>query len=309
MKKINLSGKGFFIFSDPGGAKPCLSFILQNNINNYLVISDRKYNFYSEFNIDVIITDKIEEYIAVFKPDYIFTATSYTSNIEKIAIKNALENNILCFTYLDHTTNLINRFRLNNELYIPSIILFSDTEIQNKLRETNVFASCNLINIKNPYLFYLENWVPKIERNDFLSELKIPTRKKIFLIAFDPLSNINGREKYGYDEISGINEIKSIIKLKNLEYTFVLKPHPNQNLELLKSSLSRNIILISSDADTNYLIYYSDIIMGYFSNILLEANIFNKKIIRYRPQGFKNDPFQNKNFGVVATKDTLIKFL
>ena len=49
---INIvKGKGLFIFSDPGGAKPVLSFIYNKKIKNYKIISDRKYNFFASRNL------------------------------------------------------------------------------------------------------------------------------------------------------------------------------------------------------------------------------------------------------------------
>ena len=139
MKSFELKGKGLFVFSDPGGAKPCLSFILLNNLSNYIVISDRDYSFYSDFNINVIISVEIEKYIIEFKPDYIFSATSYTSNIEKIAIKNAKINKIPSITYIDHSTNILDRFNLNNEFYLPDYVLVGDSDIQNEVKNLNFF--------------------------------------------------------------------------------------------------------------------------------------------------------------------------
>jgi CDP-glycerol glycerophosphotransferase (TagB/SpsB family) len=304
-----LVGKGLFVFSDPGGAKPCLSYILINNCSNYIVISDREYKFYSDFKINVIITEEVERYIFEFKPDYIFSATSYTSNIEKIAIKNAKINKIPTITYIDHSTNILDRFILNNELHLPDFILVSDYDTQNELQKLNLVNSCNITQIENPFHVFLANWKPKIDKESFLFNLNIPTKKKIILLAFDPLSNINGLQKYGVDELSAIKEINPIIESKDLDYTFIFKPHPNQNLDLLKNVLSDKIILVSSQSDTNILIYFSDIIIGFFSNILLEASVFDKKIIRYHPNGFKNDPFLNKKIGIIATKETLIKYL
>lgn len=309
MKNFELKGKGLFVFSDPGGAKPCLSFILLNNLSNYIVISDREYSFYSDFNINVIISVEIERYITEFKPDYIFSATSYTSNIEKIAIKNAKINKIPCITYIDHSTNILDRFNLNNEFYLPDFILVGDYDTQNEVKSLNLFNSCNVIKITNPYYVLLAKWKPKVDKESFLAQLKITTQKKIILIAFDPLSNINGLKKYGFDELTGINEINSIIESEDLDYTYIFKPHPNQNIDLLKNELSNKIILVPSQTDTNNLIFFSDIIIGFFSNILLEANVFDKKIIRYQPVGFKNDPFMNKKVGIIATKESLIKYL
>lgn len=309
MKSFELKGKGLFVFSDPGGAKPCLSFILLNNLSNYIVISDREYSFYSDFNINVIISVEIERHIIEFKPEYIFSATSYTSNIEKIAIKYAKINKIPSITYIDHSTNILDRFNLNNEFYLPDFILVGDSDTQNEVKSLNLFNSSNVIKITNPYHVFLAKWKPKIDKESFLEQLKISSQKKIILIAFDPLSNINGLEKYGFDELTGINEINSIIESEHLDYTFIFKPHPNQNINLLKGELNNKIVLVPSQTDTNNLIFFSDTIIGFFSNILIEANIFHKKIIRYQPVGFKNDPFVNKKIGIIANKESLIKYL
>jgi hypothetical protein len=309
VEKLELTGKGLFVFSDPGGAKPCLSYIILNCLSNCIVISDRTYSFYSDFNINVIITEDIEHYISAFKPDYIFTATSYTSNIEKKAIKIAKNKKINCITYVDHSTNILERFELNKNFYHPNFILVSDYDVLNEVKRLDLFKSCIILIIKNPYHTFLANWKPNVDKDYFLAQLKISNKSKIILIAFDPLSNINGIAKYGYDEITGINEINSIIESSNFGYTFIFKPHPNQNINLLKNVLSNKIILVSSQADTNCLIYFSDIVIGFFSNILLEANILNKKIIRYRPLGCKKDPFFNKKIGIIASKETLINYL
>ena len=59
----NLHGKGLYVFSDPGGAKPCLSFVGLNKISNYLIVSDRKYSFYKDFGLNVKILKEIDEHI------------------------------------------------------------------------------------------------------------------------------------------------------------------------------------------------------------------------------------------------------
>jgi hypothetical protein len=309
LKKVELKGKGLFVFSDPGGAKPCLSYIILNKISNYIVISDREYSFYSDFNINVIITKKIEKYIYEFNPDYIFTATSYTSNIEKDAIIIAKRKKIPIVTYIDHSTNIFERFDNGNQIVLPSTILVSDNDTLDQLKNFTIFNTCDIIKIKNPYHTFLSNWKPNLSKEVFFENLKIPINKKIILIAFDPISNINGIQKYGFDEITGINELNQIIFSHDSLYTFIYKPHPNQNIDLLKGALNNKAILVPSQTDTINLIYFSDIIIGFFSNLLLEADVFNKKIIRYRPAGFKNDPFHKKKLGVIADKKTIINYI
>ena len=76
--------RGLFVFSDPGGAKPILALVYLNRIKNCKLISDRHYDFFSDFNLNVEAYELEKEYSIIneYKPDYIFTATSYTSNIE-----------------------------------------------------------------------------------------------------------------------------------------------------------------------------------------------------------------------------------
>ena len=51
----NLKGKGIFVFSDPGGAKPIMALIKLNRLKNYKVFSDREYSFFKDFNLKVEI--------------------------------------------------------------------------------------------------------------------------------------------------------------------------------------------------------------------------------------------------------------
>ena len=48
------NNRGLFIFSDPGGAKPLLAFIENHKLKDYKVISDRVYDFFLDFGINVI---------------------------------------------------------------------------------------------------------------------------------------------------------------------------------------------------------------------------------------------------------------
>lgn len=172
--------KGVYIFSDPGGAKPCLAFLLLNKISNFKAISDRVYNFYNEFGINVscIEETKLSNFIYEYKPDYIFTGTSYTSNIEKIALKKGIDFNIPSFTYIDHSTNLEERFKLKDNCFLPTNILVSENKTKKNILENSFFESCSIIKINNPYLNYLRNWKPKFNRSIFFKNLNIEPKKK-----------------------------------------------------------------------------------------------------------------------------------
>ncbi len=114
-----LAGRGLFVFSDPGGAKPILSYALLNSeLNEMLLLSDRKYSFFQDFPLTIIAyrNESIRDIIENFRPDFVFTGTSYTSQIEIKFIKTAKEVGINTFSFVDHYTSFLERFRLNGKL-------------------------------------------------------------------------------------------------------------------------------------------------------------------------------------------------
>jgi hypothetical protein len=95
MNPYELKGRALFVFSDPGGAKPILTLVDENigTLTAVKVVSNRTYPFYNDFLTNVDTPDLISN-IYDFKPDFIFTGTSYTSDIEIKYIKAAKENGI-----------------------------------------------------------------------------------------------------------------------------------------------------------------------------------------------------------------------
>lgn len=310
-----LKGKILFAFSDPGGAKPILSLIEESEIKNLLVVSDRNYFFYKDFKTEVKVTDENpEKIIDSYKPDLIFTGTSYPSNFDKQFIKAALDNNIECYTFVDHWTNMGLRFILDENTFLqPNQVWVIDERakkiaIENNLDEDKIFIS------GNPYHRWLKNWKPVISKKDFVQSIGLNENEKLILFAPDPLSNINGKEKYGFDELTSLSEITDIFDNNNKllkDYTVLIKAHPNQKKEKLKEILSnnRNFILLPESTDANTAIFYSDIVMGFFSSFLLEAKILGKQVLRYIPVPLQNDPIEELNIGTIINKENFLENL
>ena len=75
MTMLKIKGqKGIFVFSDPAGAKACMALVKSLKNKEVLIISDRKYSFYSEFNLEINSSayKSIEEWFYIFKPDFVF---------------------------------------------------------------------------------------------------------------------------------------------------------------------------------------------------------------------------------------------
>jgi len=167
----------------------------------------------------------------------------------------------------------------------------------------------------NPYHEWLKKWQPTINRNDFKVKLGIINdQKKILLYAPDPLSNVSGIEVYGFDELTITSILVDFFNKHSYElsnWIVLIKAHPNQNLNLLKKIISMNASfqLLPQVIDTNTIIFYSDIVMGFFSSFLIEADILNKRVLRFFEQEIVNDPIKELNIGVVVNIDSLFKEL
>jgi hypothetical protein len=292
---------GLFVFSDPGAAKGVLAQALKmkNNLEKLYILSDRNYSFYKDFGFDVIVLDKLENYhIDNLELDFIFTGTSYTSKLELNFIKYAKKKGIKTFSFVDHWTSIKNRFKYNDYYIFPDYILLIDQRAKEIAIQEGLLEK-DIVIWGNPYYEYLKNWIPSISKNQIFKNLGLKENKKLVVFAPDPISNINGKGIYGFDEFDAINELNKILVSNNFDFNLVLKLHPNQNKEILNYIYNKNIVIANSEIDSNLLIYYSDIVIGFFSNFLIEANIMNKKIIRYHLKSLDNDPLYELNIGKI----------
>lgn len=308
MKKISSkfnfpTGKGLFVFSDPGGAKPILSLILLNKIENAYIVSDRYYNFYDWFDLEVNVINHEKDIIPLIdeiKPKYIFTGTSYSSNIEKITLVISKQKKIPSYTYLDQDSNIRLRLNYNSELLYPTYVYYPESISLSKETIKFLKIKTQLHPLKNYFLLYLNKWKSKMTRNEFIQKVFGDNNlsRGVLTVALDPISNLTLSH---YDEFLLLDEILSTIqKSKWRNSLIVIKNHPNQkNIKRIESILMKYPSLkLKIWTKTKYdleLLYYSDILIGLYSSILLEAIELGTSIIRYIPFNLEKDPLMYLN--------------
>lgn len=308
-----LNGKGLFVFSDPGGAKPVLALAesLQEKLSWYKVISDREYNFYSNFSVQVqqgVIS--ASEELKISSPDFILTGTSYTSSIELEFIKAARGLSIPTYAFVDHWTSIRERFSLAGEEILPDKILVIDEQAKQIAVQQGLDGKRILI-FGNPYHQFLEKWSPVVSKGIFLRSLGLEDgANKIILYAPDPLSNVNGINAFGFDEVTATAALKDVVNNQLDEgYLFVCNPHPNQKIELLKPFEDQSMIITPAGTDLNSLIFYADAVVGFFSNILLEAQVMKKPVLRFFIRKGMKDPFEKMDVGKIVYPETIVQEL
>jgi len=310
------NNRGLFIFSDPGGAKPLLAFIENHKLKDFKVISDRVYDFFLDFGINVINfkNENIKKIIKEFNPEYILSGTSYTSKIELRFISEARKLNIDTYSYIDHYTNYKERFILDNQFIFPRNIILIDKVAEKIAIENKLSTHSNLIVLNNFYHAFLRNWVPKTKRENFLINRQIKFDEKILVFAPDPLSNINGKEKYLFDENDVWNDLADVLRKINSDKLIVIvKFHPNQNKATLINTINnnnyKNVVFYDQNSSID-LLFHTDMIVGMFSSILVEANIFNTKIFRHFSKKSLRYPLSKLDIGLISqSKKQLYKNL
>jgi len=224
---MQLRGKGLFVFSDPGGAKALLSlaYLEQKNLQQVLVFSDRIYDFYSDFGFTVesLQTGSVDSILEKARPDFIVTGTSYTSNIELEFIKKSKEKQIRSYSFIDHWTSILDRFKREGSLTLPDSILVIDSRASGIAEKEGIKKE--IINIiGNPYYTFLKSWKPAVSKLELFAQLGISgTDTKLVVYAPEPLSNINGREKFGFDELTATSQIAEILESNTFNFYFVIR--------------------------------------------------------------------------------------
>lgn len=306
-----LGGRGLFVFSDPGGAKPILSYaILNANLSDVLVISDRKYPFFNDFEISVNFynNESIVEIIDKHKPSFIFTGTSYTSKLEIKFIKIAKELGIPTYSFIDHYTSFLERFDLDGEVIYPDFICLIDDVAKSILHQNKIEVPAMITG--NYFHEYLKNWKPIYTKKELLEKAGIQLNtKKLCVYGPDPLSNKIKVNEFDFDEIEATRQLSKIAEELKETHQFILNPHPNQNLEKISKVCGYHIHLINHPIDVNSLIYYADVVLGFFSNFLVEATILNKPVLRFFLNNKMSDPFEKMNIGKVVYPENIISEL
>ena len=234
---LKFKGKGLFVFSDPGGAKAVLAHVcaIKRELGEFKIISDKQYSFYKDFGLPIVQQTHLptpKDVVEQMRPDFIFTGTSYTSSIELQYLKAAKQNSITSYSFIDHWTFFKKRFLYSEEYIFPDFILVLDEKAKKQASDEGIDGSTIEI-FNNPYYLYIEKWKPDISKAELLDKLGVKKKEnKLVVFAPDPLSNVNGMQHYGFDEISVTKTISKMLESKKKDYIdqigVFLTQKPNQ---------------------------------------------------------------------------------
>lgn len=275
-----------FIFSDQAGANACIALAkLMENDASIFLYSNRNYND----SLKEVIQTK--EQPSLNGIETVFLGTSHPASskyFELNCLKQAKQKNIYTISFVDHWVNFRLRFTdENGQTIYPNEIWVVDEKAKQLAMDEGLPAEILKVT-GNPYHEYLkEQWKPAWKDKCYFNFLNIEPDAFHIVFAPDPLSLRNVKEKAGFNEAEALRDILGIITDFNDEHIcLVVKCHPLQPEEILRSEIDKrkwsNVFLIKN-ADTLELINAADLIIGFYSNFLLDAKALNKSVVRYYP--------------------------
>lgn len=299
-----LEGKGIFVFSDPAGAN-CALTLVDNQIKkrfveskDLLVFSDKFGVFPEEYDTLVARFDFTEELaeqiIKEHQPAFLFAATSCKSDFEHKWRKLAFRLQLKTISFIDYWLHYAERFMFNGETFWgDEIWVINETA---KLGAIGAGVPSEIIKVVgNPYYLKVKNHIPKEPKIDFYNKLGIEPSKKTILFISDPIrdsvsSDKNGDSYLGFNEYTVLNDIfhafgqlKSEIDLSRFQ--FIIKLHPREEIQKFKNIIAESApsgldIISIQKCDPLTINYYSDYVLGMFSNMIIESVLLNKKVLR-----------------------------
>ena len=310
---FELSGDTVFFCSDPAGARACLAaaFLLRQRepAARVRLFSNRIHTFGGEAPPDLAVEHVDTVDAACFDgAAMVFTGTSHpdsSGSFELQAIEAAERLGLPTAAFVDHWVNFRLRFESDRRLILPRAILVIDEEARRRAIAEGL-PEDRLQIWPNPHLVYLaRHWRPRLGRAATRHLLGLADEQTfVILYAPDPIRMRDPDGQRGFDEIGATQDLLACIGSLGDRVQAIAKLHPLQPAEPIRTLLagSPQVILaddrqIDRQVDVPELIHASDAVVGFFSNLLLEADALKRPVVRYYPGDRASDPLAHLALG------------
>lgn len=334
-----MKGRRILVVSrDPGGTNAILPLIAPlQALGNELKVygKDAALSIYRKQNIDCAdicvaipsgTQEETDEFVRKTRPDLILTGTSSEDFTERHLWKAAERVGITSFAVLDQWTNY--RLRLiseggnpmngavSSELIVPSYFFIMDEFAKEEMCALGIDRN-KLVVSGQPFFDYIRKTGDKVtpqEVEELRRELTGSEGGQVFVFASQPIASIhrqNGmpEDYWGYTEETVLNSVVKTLSIVTrdlaTEVKLVLRLHPKDEVEAYKSvvgTLPSSIkVVVDRGTDSNLLLKASDLIIGMFSMLLLEAAILERPFISVQIGLKRENPLVFDRMGLVRS--------
>ncbi len=229
--------------------------------------------------------EAIEKIFIEHFPELLFLGTS-VGNREALWVSTANEKGIKSISFIDHWVNFIHRFLKDGKAFFPSgVWVLNETA---RLDAEKEGIPPEIIEVhRNPYYRLIEDYRPQLSKEQFYQLLGVEKNKTILFIS-DPVKD--NLPDIGFDEFSTLEavlqEISTLQKEGRAEnYDVLIKLHPRcvegKYAGIIARYDSEKLkIREVRDMDPKIMNYYADYVIGMFSNMVVEALLMKKNVLR-----------------------------
>ena len=319
--------KVLFVSQDPGETNALIPIIREMGASCSIdviakdiavhIYKDRgiPYNDIREL-VDDVNEDGLEKLLKIYCPDILVTGTSSADFFERkmwdaarrLGIKSVAILDSWCYyglRFSKFTFSELGRYECDQEIvYWPDVLLTMDSFSKNMLIKHGLQKE-NIRIVGQPFLEVLRNKYFAVDENvicDYKVQLMGNCDKKLIVFGSDNLSDSflpSSIDYWGYDEKTIFECVfDSVSRTCNNpeEFAILIRPHPKERegnwSEVLNRITGGSIdVFIDGSTREETVICSSDIVVGMWSMLLVEACLADKKVISVQIGAKRNAEF------------------
>ena len=334
-----MKGRKILMFSrDPGGTNAIMPLVepLQALENEVIVYGkDAALSIYRKQNIDCSdicgtnplgTQEETNEFVRSTRPDLIVTGTSSEDFTERHLWQAAEREGIPSFAVLDQWTNYRLRFisegddPLNglatSELILPSFLFIMDEYARKEMCAMGIGREKFVVS-GQPFFDHIRKTGDRLSTQEIENLRRQLTGSEdglVLVFASQPIASIHRKngmaeDYWGYTEetvlkhvVTGLSKLTEELAAK---VALVLRLHPKDEPNVYQNTLATlpNAIkvVVDRETDSSLLLKASDLIIGMFSMLLLEAAILERPFISVQIGLKRENPLILDRMGLVRS--------
>jgi CDP-glycerol glycerophosphotransferase (TagB/SpsB family) len=260
------------------------------------------------------------------RPNLIVTGTSSEDFTERHLWKAAKKAGITSFAVLDQWTNYRLRLisegsdpmneRATSELIVPSFFFIMDEFARKEMCALGIGRE-KLVVSGQPFFDYIRKTGDKFTTQEIKKLRRKLTGSEdshVFVFASQPIASLYrkngmGEDYWGYTEKTVLKSVvgclSKITEEMAVKATLVLRLHPKDESNVYQNALAtlpNSIkVVVDRDTDSSLLLKASDLIIGMWSMLLLEAAILERRFISVQIGLKRENPLIFDRMGLVRS--------
>jgi len=215
------------ISHDAGGAEILASYVAQNKLDSLFVLASPAIAVF-ERRIGKIDIVELEE--ALSSCDWCLCGTSWQSDLEWRAIRQARDTQKRVVVFLDHWVNYRERFIRQRIEHLPDEIWVGDIYAQNIASQ--IFLDIPIKAVKNPYFKDIQDRLISPPHKELVMATEVTILYVCEPIADHALKAYGDRRYWGYTEHDALEYFfENISVLNESVKKVIVRPHPSEPLD------------------------------------------------------------------------------